>query len=152
MQVKRLLEMLQQDDCEDSVDCDCSLPVSEDDAADLPADPPCAANEPPPSPFQPWTMLNVDDVSGEEPMLLSFASHQTPPKSSFAADRDDDNVMTSSGRCRTFKQPDVQVRLTSPQQSAATERVSDPSADTVSVVSPTECHQRPSLYGRIASS
>lgn len=132
MQVKRLLEMLQQDDCEDSVIYDCSLPVGEHDAADLPADSPCTADEPQPSPFRPWSRLNVDDGSGEQP-VFSTASHQTPPKSSFAADSDYD---TSSGRCRTFKLPDVPVRLTSPQQSAAADGVSDPSAVSVSVVSP----------------
>ena len=131
MQMKRLLEMLRHDDCEDPVICDCSLPVvhhlnAEDDAADFPAAAPCGAVEPQSSPVRPCGPLNVDDMSRQQQMFSS-ASDLTPPNSSTAARRD-----VTSDRCRTFKLPDVQVRLTSPQQSAGSDRVGDPSTTVVS--------------------
>ena len=124
--MKRLLEMLRHDHCEDSVICDCSLPVNvEDDASDLQAGPPCAADEPQSSPPRPWVPVNVDDVGGKQ--RVSFkSSHQTPPTS----------CVDTSGPCRTFKLPDVRVRLTSPQQSAPSERVGRTTSGAVAVVTP----------------
>jgi len=125
--------MLRHDDCEDSVICDCSLPVgdhldADDDAADLSVVPPCGTDEPQPSPLQPWGQPTFDHVNGEQ-HVSSSVSDRTQQKSSSAACRE---YNAASGRCRTFKLPDVQVRLTSPQRTGPSDR---PSANTVSVVS-----------------
>lgn len=121
IQVKRLLELLRQDACEQSVvTCDCLLPVdvdklnvTQDDAgADLAADPASSTDQPSQSspPCQPHPL---NDLNSECQTFCHLAH-------------------TPVGRCRTFKGPDVQVRLTSPHRSEP----SPASSAVVNVVSP----------------
>ena len=128
LQVKRLLDILRHDDCDDSVICDCSLPVVshrsvDDDTADLSVAPSCDANEPQPSPLRPQ---GHDHVLNGEQQASPSASDRTPPKSSSSSVHREYDLMC--GRCQTFKLPDVQVRLASPQQSGPSDR---PSASAV---------------------
>ena len=102
LKVKRLLELLRHDDCDDSSVCECSRPVgdhldAEEDDADLRLG---AAGPRPSPPLQP---------SGQH-------CDQTVPNRPCASYGDFD---APSGRCRPFKlPPDVQVQITSPQQPA----------------------------------
>ena len=124
LQVKRLLDILRHDDCDDPVICDCSLPVVshlsvDDDTTDLSVTPSCGANEPQPSPLRP---RGHDHVLNGEQQASPSDSDRTPPKSSSSSvDREYD---TMCDRCQTFKLPDVQVRLTSPQQPGPGDRPS----------------------------
>jgi len=132
--VKRLLELLRHDECDDSVVCDCSLPVGNHLNAelDLSAAALCCADEPQPSPLRPTVQPTFDHVDCEQQVESSNGSDRSPPKSSSAVYRQYD---ATSGPCRTFKLPDVQVRLASPQQAELGDHVGRPPTSTATIVS-----------------
>jgi len=143
LKVKRLLEMLRRDHCDDSVICDCSLTVgnhlnADDNAADLSAV--CGADKLQPSPLRPRRQAPFNDVNSDQ-QVSSSVSVATPPELSTPKSSLSSAVYTehnaASGQCRTFKLPDVHVRLTSPQQqsrSIYSDHVSRPSITPVAVV------------------
>lgn len=142
LQVKRLLDILRHDDCDDSVICDCSLPVGnhhsvDDDTADLSVAPSCGVNEPQPSPLRP---RRHDHVLNSEQQASSSASDRTPPKSSSSSSSVYREYDAMSGRCQTLNIPDVQVRLTSPQQCGPSDR---PLASTVAVTASPDLIDQP---------
>ena len=109
--MKRLLELLRHDDCDDPVVCDCSLHLNVVDDAAAAAAASSAADRP---------QLGRRRT-GDDQQVSTVDTGQT-------ASSVVDGVL--DGRCRTFKLPDVQVRHTSPEQSAGR-----PSAGAVAVVS-----------------
>ena len=121
--MKRLLELLRHDNCDDSVVvCDCSLRlnIDDDDAAPRGAD-----QLPQRSPLRPAEQPTVIRTSVGDQQGSSNDSSPTPADLSYDVD-------ALSGRRRTFRLPDVQVRHTALEQS---ERVGRPSSSTVAVVS-----------------
>lgn len=118
--MKRLLEILRHDDCDDSVVCDCSLSVINhlndlDATADLSAALPYRVDESQSSPLRP------SQQDGDQQLTLNAIDRSPPTSSLSSAVRDHD---MKSGRCQTFKLPDIQVRLTPPRQSGPNDRSS----------------------------